>query len=464
MRRESRAAQGIAGLLRWLRLPVVMLAISLCGAPALAQLQMRSAASPPPPQVVVRAPAFSGDYIVAVVNSELVTAAEVEQRIERLRAAAAGRGGPRAPVTEQMREQALESLIEERVLLTYARDSGLRLEEAEIDRAVQSVAAQNSLTIAQLRERLAADGIDYARFRANLRDQILLERVREREVGQRTRVTDAEIDKYLAERNAISSRDSEINIAQILIPVPEGADAELLAQRKARADTALQRVRGGEDFAVVAREMSEDSNRARGGEIGLRPASRLPDLFVEQVRGLRPGEVSPTLLRSGAGFHVLKLVERRDTTGMRITQTRARHILLRPSPQLSVDLARQRLSDMRAQIERGSSNFESLARQFSEDSSAAQGGDLGWANPGAFVPEFEDAMNRLPVGGLSQPVVTRFGVHLIEVVERRETTLDVKQVREQASNAVREQKYEQAYLDWVKDLRGRAYVELRDPP
>jgi peptidyl-prolyl cis-trans isomerase SurA len=326
------------------------------------------------------------------------------------------------------------------------------------------VAAQNKLSLAQLRERLRADGIDYARFRANLRDQILLERVREREVGQRTRVTDAEIDKYLAERNAISSRDIELNIAQILVSVPEGADAETLAQRKARAESALERVRRGEDFAVVAREMSEDSNRARGGELGLRTASRLPDLFVEQVRGLRPGEVSPTLLRSGAGFHVLKLIERRDTTGVRITQTRARHILLRPSPQLSVDLASQRLSDMRAQIERGSSSFENLARQFSEDASAAQGGDLGWANPGTFVPEFEEAVNRLPVGGLSQPVVSRFGVHLIEVVERRETTLDAKQVREQAGNAVREQKYEQAYLEWVKDLRGRAYVELRDPP
>jgi peptidyl-prolyl cis-trans isomerase SurA len=446
------------------RLTALALALGLVAVPALAQLQMRSAASPQPPQVVVRAPAFSGDYIVAVVNSELVTAAELEQRLERMRAASAARGGARAPATEQMREQALESLIEERVLLTYARDSGLRLEEAEIDRAVQSVAAQNQLTLPQLRERLAADGIDYARFRANLRDQILLERVREREVGQRTRVTDAEIDKYLAERNAISARDSELNIAQILIPVPEGADAALLAQRQARADLALARVRGGEDFATVVREMSEEANRARGGEIGLRPASRLPDLFVAAVRDLRPGEVSPRLLRSGAGFHVLKLIERRDTTGVRITQTRARHILLRPSAQLSVELASQRLSDMRAQIERGSNNFESLARQFSEDSSAAQGGDLGWTNPGTFVPEFEDALNRLPVGGLSQPVVSRFGVHLIEVADRRETTLDARQVREQAANAVREQKYEQAYLDWVKDLRGRAYVELRDPP
>lgn len=449
-------------LLRHLRLPGLALAIGLCAASAFAQLQMRSAASPP--QVVIRGSTYSGDYIIAVVNSELVTAAELEQRVQRIRAANTPRGAAPPPVTDLLRQQALDSLIEERVLLTFARDSGIRVDDAEIDRAVQNIAAQNKLTLPQLRDRVAAEGMDYVRFRATLRDQILVERVREREVGQRTRVTEAEIDKFLAERTARSSRDSELNIAQILITVPEGAATDVVAQRQAMAEAALARVRSGEDFASVAREVSEDSNRARGGEIGMRPASRLPDPFVEQVRGLKAGEISPTLLRSGAGFHVVKLIERSDSGGVRITQTRARHILLRPSPQLSAELARQRLADMRAQIERGSTTFEALARQYSEDGSAPQGGDLGWVNPGAFVPEFEEAMNRLTVGGLSQPVTTRFGVHLIEVVDRRETTLDAKQLREQARLALREQKYEEAYLEWVKDLRSRAYVEMREPP
>jgi peptidyl-prolyl cis-trans isomerase SurA len=449
-------------LLRHLRLPVLALAIGLCAASAFAQLQMRSAASPP--QVVIRGSTYSGDYIIAVVNSELVTAAELEQRIQRIRIASTPRGTTPPPVTDQLRQQALDSLIEERVLLTYARDSGVRVDDSEIDRAVQSIAAQNKLTLPQLRERVAAEGMDYARFRTTLRDQILLERVREREVGQRTRVTEAEIDKFLAERTAQSGRNSELNIAQILITVPDGASADVVAQRQAAAEAALARVRGGEDFAAVAREVSEDANRARGGDMGLRPTSRLPDSFVAQVRDLQPGQVSPTLLRTGAGFHVLKLVERSDSSGVRITQTRARHILLRPSPQLSAELAQQRLADMRAQIERGSSNFEALARQYSEDGSAAQGGDLGWVNPGALVPEFEEAMNRLSIGGLSQPVTTRFGVHLIEVVDRREASLDAKQLREQARMALREQKYEEAFLEWVKDLRSRAYVEMREPP
>ena len=443
----------------------LVLALGLCAiaAQAPAQVQMRSAASPTP-QVVISGPSFSGGYIVAIVNTESVTAAEVEQRIQQARGAIAARGGQPPPITDLMRQQALESLIEERVLLTYARESGIRVDDAEVDRAVQGVAAQNKLTMAQLRERLRAEGIDFARFRTNLRDQILMERVREREVGQRTRITDAEIDKYLEDLHASSARDTELNIAQILISVPDGASGDLLAQRRARADAALARVRGGEDFATVAREMSEDGNRARGGEIGMRPASRLPDPFVELVRGLKPGEVSPTILRTGAGLHILKLVDRRDVSGVRVTQTRARHILLRPSAQLSEDAAKQRLSEMRAQIESGRATFEGLARQYSEDSSAAQGGDLGWTNPGSFVPEFETAMNRLTIGGLSQPVVSRFGVHLIEVVERRETTLDAKQVREQARAALREQKFEEAYLEWLKDLRSRAYVEMRDPP
>lgn len=455
---------------RRLRQIGLALALASSALPALAQLKVPRGpaalqpAAPQPIQQAARGPAFPGDYIIVVVNSELVTAAELAQRMERIRAMVAQRGDARMPSEAQLRHDALESLIEERVMLTHARESGVRVDEAEIDRAVQSIAAQNKLSQDQLRARVAAEGMDFNRFRATLRDQILLERVREREVGQRTRVTEAEIDKFLAERNALPGRNSELNIAQILITVPEGASADVVAQRQAAAEAALARVRGGEDFASVAREVSEDGNRARGGEIGLRPASRLPDAFVAKVRDLRPGEVSPTLLRSGAGFHVVKLLDRREVSGVVVTQTRVRHILLRPSPQLSADLARQRLADMRAQIEKGSANFEALARQYSEDGSAAQGGDLGWVNPGSLVPEFEEAMNRLTVGGLSEPVTSRFGVHLIEVVDRRQATLDAKQLREQARAALREQKFEQALVEWVKELRARAYVEMRDPP
>ena len=407
--------------------------------------------------------AISGDYIAAIVNQELVTAGEIERRLQRAKEDAA-RAGARLPPEGELRAQVLELLIEERVIVGYARDSGVRVDNLELDRAAQSVATQNQLTLDQLRERLRADGIEYARFRANLLDQMLIERVREREVYQRIRIDDAEVDRVIDQQRSAAQVDAPMNLAQILVTVPEGADAALDAVRRARAEAALARVRGGEDFGAVAREISEDGNRERGGEIGLRPMSRLPDIFVAAVRGVPAGGVMPTVLRSGAGFHVLKVIERRDEGAVQITQTRARHILLRTSPQLTAEVASGRLAEFRRQIESGSRGFEDLARQFSEDGSSAAGGELGWSSPGTMVPEFEQAMNRLPVGGLSPPVVSRFGVHLIQVQERRQVAQDIKQLREQVRNVLREQKFEGAYTDWSKDLRARAYVELREPP
>jgi peptidyl-prolyl cis-trans isomerase SurA len=406
--------------------------------------------------------ALNGDYIAAVVNQELVTAGEVERRVERLRAEA-GRAGQRLPPDDEVRRRVFEALIDERVIITNARET-VRVDDAEVDRAVQSVAAQNQLTVPALREQLVKEGIDYGRFRANLRDQLMVERLREREVYQRIRVSDEEIDRFLEQQRASAATDAEINLAQILVPVPEGADAAAVAERRARVAAALARVKGGEDFAQVAREVSEDGNRERGGEIGFRPASRLPDLFVEASRGLKPGEVSAEPLRSGAGFHVLKLLERREAGIGRISQTRVRHVLLRPSAQLSAEVAARRLAEYRQQIEAGRRSFEDIAREHSEDGSAAGGGDLGWASPGQMVPEFEQAMNELPLQALSQPVISRFGVHLIQVLERREVQLEPRQLREQARNVIREQKFEQAFVDWTKELRSRAYVELREPP
>jgi peptidyl-prolyl cis-trans isomerase SurA len=405
----------------------------------------------------------NGDYIVAVVNQELVTAGEVDQRVQRA-IQMSSRSGARVPPIDELRRLALDSLIEDRVIVTHARDSGLKIDDPEIDRAVQGVAAQNQLTLEQLRERLRIDGVDYARFRANLRDQMMVERVREREVYQRIRITDAEIEAVIEEQRRASKAEGELNIAQILVTVPEGADAATVAARRARAEAALARVRGGEAFDAVAREVSEDGNRQNGGEIGLRPMSRLPDLFVEGARSLGSGQISPTLVRSGAGFHVLKVVERREPSDLRVTQTRARHILLRTSPQVTAEVAARRLAEYRRQIESGARTFEDVARQHSEDGSAAGGGDLGWFNPGAMVPEFEEAMNRLPAGGLSAPVASRFGVHLIQVMDRREVAVDLKQLRDQARGVLRERKFEEAYTEWAKDLRNRAYVEMREPP
>jgi peptidyl-prolyl cis-trans isomerase SurA len=407
--------------------------------------------------------ARTGDYIVAIVNQELVTAAELALRLARIREDAE-RNRQQLPPADALRSQVLDAMIDERVQVTHARESGTRIDDAELDRAVANVAAQNQITLEQLRERLRRDGVDFLRFRNNVRDQLLVERVREREVGGRIRISDEEIDRLVEQRRSASGRADELNLAQILVTVPEGASVAAVAERRARVDAAAARVRAGEAFEAVAREVSEDANRAQGGTIGLRSVDRLPDVFVEAVKPLKVGEMTAQPLRTGAGFHLLKLVERKDGSAFAVTQTRARHILLRPSPQLTQQAATARLVEFKRQLLAGQRTFEALARENSEDASAAQGGDLGWAGPGMFVPEFDEAMNALAIGGISDPVVSRFGVHLIQVVERRQVTLDTRQQREQARNVLREQKFDDAYTEWLRELRARAYVEMREPP
>ena len=426
----------------------------------LALLTFASAASAPLRAAPVTQ---TGDYIIAVVNQELVTAAELQLRLARVRGEAA-RANQSLPAPEQLRKQLLDVLIDERVQITYAREAGQRVDEAELDRAVANVAVQNQVSMTQLRERLRQDGVDYARFRSNLRDQIMTERVREREVVGRIRVSDAEIDGYLDKRRAEAGAAAEFNVAQVLVTVPDGATVTAVAERRSRAEKALARIKAGEAFEAVARQVSEDANKDQGGVIGMRPADRLPDVFIEVVRPLKVGEVAATVLRTGAGFHLLKLLDKRDAAAFTTQQTRARHILLRLSAQLPQDAAIRRLAEFKRQIAAGTKSFEQLARDNSEDGSAAQGGDLGWTSPGAFVPEFEEAMNALSLGGISEPIVSRFGAHLIQVTERRQTTLDPKQQREQARNVLREQKFDEAYAEWIRELRARAYVEMREPP
>jgi peptidyl-prolyl cis-trans isomerase SurA len=421
----------------------------------LAVAQQRGAPTPP----ALR----PGDYITAIVNQEVVTGFELNQRLAMARADAQSKN-QRLPADSELRTMVLESLVEDRALLSHARDSGVRVDDNEIDRAVAVIAAQNQLTPAQLRQRLAQQGLDLPRFRANLRDQIMVERVREREVAQRIRVTDGEIDALIEQQRGKLAAEVQYNIAQVLIRLPETPSDAVVAERRARAEAALARIRSGEDFAKVAREVSEDDNKERGGEIGLRPSDRLPDIFLETVRPLQNGQVAPALLRTGAGFHVLKLVERSEGGALRVTQTRARHILLRPSEQLTEAAVRARLADFKRQIDGGQRRFEDIAREFSLDGSAPAGGDLGWASPGQFVPEFEEAMNALPLGGVSGAVATRFGFHLIKVEERRSVAPDTKQLRDQARQALRERKFEDAYNEWVREVRGRAYVEFREPP
>ena len=438
-----------------LRSLAIACAVLMCAPAAFAQ-------HPEPIVASSKSKLLPGDYIAAVVNQDIVAASEVTARMEQLRQQAHAKGGPQ-PTTEELQKQALDAMIDERAMVTFARENGNKIDEAELDRVVANVATQNKLTQAELIERLKADGMDLKRFRENLRDQMMTERVREHEVQGRIRITDAEVEAWLDKRREALANGGQLNIQQVLISVPDNATVEQVAERRARAEAALKAAMGGEDFTKVNKEYSEDSNKEQGGVIGLRPVERLPDLFVDAVKGLKSGQVLGKLVRSGAGFHVLKVVERSGSSSLtEITQTHARHILLRPSAQLTMEQASMRLAEFKRQIESGQATFEDLAKANSEDGSAASGGDLGWASPGNFVPEFEQAMNALPINGISDPIPSRFGVHLLQVIERRQSQVDIKQLKEQARAALREQKYEAAYQDWIKELRSRAYIETRE--
>jgi len=406
--------------------------------------------------------AKSADYIVAVVNSESVTDNEVKFRVAKMQQESIERGGAQ-PTAAELRKQALDALVEERVLVTYARDNGVKVDDAEVERAIGNIASSNKMSPDQLRDRLRQQGVDYNTFKSGIKDQITIERIREREVVNHIRVTDTEIADYIAKMRGGHAAAPQVNIAQILISVPDKATPAVEAERKARAETALARVRNGEPFEQVVREMSEDANKAKGGEMGSRAVDKYPDLFANAIKDVKVGGTTG-IVRSGAGFHILKVVSRGEESGLTVTQTRVRHIVLRPSAQMGIDAVERRILDFRQQIASGAKTFEEIARQYSEDGSAQAGGDLGWASPGSFVPEFEEAMDKLPIAGLSGPVRSRFGVHLIQVLDRRETTVEPKQLREQATNALKEQKFDPAYAEWVADLRAKAFIEFRDAP
>jgi peptidyl-prolyl cis-trans isomerase SurA len=405
----------------------------------------------------------SADFIVAVVNSEPITNQQVRNRLLQIEQQYSARGAALPPRAE-LYAQVLERLISERTQIQLARDSGIRIDETAIDNAVLNIARQNQLSLDQFRRRLRDEGVDINSLRSNLRDEILLQRVREREVEPRVRITEADLDAFIREQRDSPLNELELNLSQILVAVPENANEAQISQLAAKAQRAFERAKAGEDFAVLARELSDAADRTNGGQLGMRSADRYPNLFVDATQNLSAGSVAAPI-RSGAGFHVLKVTEKRQQGwgSLTLVQTRARHILLRTGAQLSESSARERLLDLRRKIVSGL-DFGAAARENSQDGSAREGGDLGWAVQGQFVPEFEEVMTALSLGQVSEPVTTRFGVHLIQVQERRERKMDEREQREAARAALREKKLDEAFVTWAQELRSRAYVELREQP
>jgi peptidyl-prolyl cis-trans isomerase SurA len=404
------------------------------------------------------------DRIVAIVNDEAITARELEERTQFAMKQLAQQGTappPRAVVERQI----LERLVADRAQLQFAKESGLRIDDVELDRAIGRIAEQNKLTSAQLRETLERDGVPFAKFREDIRAEIVMSRLREREVDARIVVTESEIDALLASSAGGTMRSDEVNLSHILVVVPENARPEQVQARRARAEEALAQVSKGADFKQVAAAFSEAPDALQGGLMGWRAGERLPTLFYDALKAMKPGDVSE-ILRSGNGFHILRLNERRAAgpaaaqAAPSVQQTRVRHILVKTNELVSENEARGRLHALKERLE-NKADFADLARVHSEDASAAKGGDLGWILPGDTVPEFERAMNGLKLGEISEPVRSPFGWHLIQVLERGVQDVSKERQRLAARQTLRARKSDEAYQEWVRQLRDRAYVEMR---
>jgi peptidyl-prolyl cis-trans isomerase SurA len=464
-------------------LGTVALLLAIAAPAGHAQLRLPSAAPDAPGFGVPAAPSWSVpsgapsaapagpravDRVVAIVNAEAITEGELAQRTRAVLRRLQSQPGSMPPA-EELRRQVLERMILERAQVQSARDAGVRIDEVTVDRTIARIAEEAKLSVAQLRERLAAEGTSFATFRQEVTTELTVSRLREREVDARIQVSEAEIDAYLAEQAALPEAPPEYNIAQIVVRVAEGASADEVEGARERAEAIAAEARGGVPFERIAARLAETpegvSGAITGGVLGMRPADRLPPLFVDAVAPLAAGQVAP-VVRSPAGFHVLRLTDRRSggplkLAGVPVRQTRARHILVRinelnPEPEVV-----RRLTEIRQRIEGGTADFAEMARQYSVDGSASQGGDLGWVYPGDTVPEFERAMDGLAPSQIAGPVRSPFGYHLIQVVERRTDEASPDRLRAAARNALRERKVAEALQDWTAQIRDRAYVEYR---
>lgn len=406
----------------------------------------------------------ASDYIVAIVNTEPITNQQVRQEMQRIGQQLTQQQVP-VPSADVLAQQALERLIIDRSQIQFALETGIKIEDFALDDAEKAVARQNQVDLAEMHRRLSVDGISRSQFRKSLRDQMLLSRVRDREIGQRVKVSELDIDQYLLDqqRNAGGAL-AELNIAHILLELPVGASAAQVASTRAQAEQLMTRVRAGEDFSALARTVSKAPDAAEGGVFGMRALDRYPQLFTDAVRTLEPGAM--TIVRSGAGLHVLRLIDKRyaGAPATSVVQNRVSHILLRPTASVNEQAIIAKLEDFRQRIQAGQATFESLAKEYSQDGSAEQGGDLGWSAPGRFVPEFEAAVDGLKPGEIAPPLVSRFGVHLIRLSDRKRTELAPREQREAIRAMLREKKLDEAYISWSSELRARAYVDLRDPP
>ena len=401
----------------------------------------------------------SVDRILAVINNEVITARELQARYDNVESQLKRQGTP-LPPADVLERQVLDRMIIDRVQLQQAREVGIRIDDQQLDQALQRISASNNLSPQAFRAALEKDGIPYARFREEIREEMTIGRLREREVDQKMVISETEVDTYLEDEAKNDVAGEEYSLAHILVRVPESASPESIEERRKRAEAARAKLLAGENFAQVAAAYSDAPDALAGGLLATRPLSRQPGLYAEAVAKLETGALTP-ILRSANGFHIVRLVSRKGGAAQApVRQTRVRHILIRSSEVVSENEVRQKLAGVRDRLVNGGS-FAEFARLYSQDGTAAKGGDLGWIYPGDTVPDFERAMDGLKPGEVSQPIQSPFGWHLIEVLERRTQEASTDRKRLMARQALREKRSGEAYQEWIRQLRDRSYVELR---
>ena len=399
------------------------------------------------------------DRIVAVINDDVIMRSELAEKIRSVTAQMQEQNIP-LPPQDVLEKQVLDRLIMTRLQIQMAQNTGIRVDDETLNRTINNIARENELSLKEFREILEGDGYGYENFRKEIRNEILISRLQQRQVDNRVIVTEREIENYLSNQEHQGETDVEFHIAHILVAIPEGASTRQVTRARDTAETVLRELQGGADFGSMAATYSDGQQALEGGDLGWRKAGQVPTLFADFISVMEVGGLSE-IIKSPSGYHIIKLLDKRSSEQVVVTQTRARHILVRPDQLTTPEDALRRLQQLRMRIE-GGDDFAELAKAHSADTmSAAEGGDLGWVNPGDLVPEFENVMNSLEPGATSQPFRSQFGFHVVQVLERREhdSTEDIKRAR--ARDAIRRRKLEEARTDWLRQMRDEAYVEYR---
>ena len=402
------------------------------------------------------------DEAVALVDDDVVLRSELDRRLASVRKDLQARN-VRLPADNVLRQQVLERLITDNVQLQMAKRAGVRVADQELAQIVANIAKENGLSPEQFRLKLASEGISYELFREDLRNEVLISRVRQGAVGRRIFISEQEVQAMMETIAAEGENRTEYHLGHILLPISESASTDDVRDVSARAQQLVEKLRAGADFAELAIANSAGQEALQGGDFGWKTANQLPSLFATAAKSLKPGDISEPL-RSGSGLHILKLFDSRGNERVMVQQTKARHILVKPSTILTEEEAEKKIRELLAKLKSGA-DFAELAKQHSDDPGSANlGGDLGWANPGTFVPVFEQTMSELQPGQISEPFRSEFGWHVMQVLERRDDDQTEERKRQQAYRFLHSRKYDEEVESWVREIRDQAFIKVLEKP